>query len=92
MTQVSLPSEDKRVPNVFEFGTSYKDILTKLEERGLDKYQYPLQNRDIFLFILIYFLEMSTLGARISAKCWSATRLSSGLRNVGKTTRNSERA
>ena len=38
LLQVSLPSEDKRLPNVFEFGTSYKDILSKLEERGLDKY------------------------------------------------------
>jgi hypothetical protein len=35
--QVLLPSEDKRIPNAFEFGTSYRDILTKLEERGLDK-------------------------------------------------------
>ncbi len=35
--QVTLPGEDRK-PNVFEFGTSYKDILAKLEERGVDKY------------------------------------------------------
>jgi hypothetical protein len=45
--QVSLPSEDKRNPNVFEFGTSYKDILTKLEERGLDKY-----HRNPYIFVI----------------------------------------
>ena len=34
--QVTLPGEDRK-NNVFEFGTSYKDILAKLEERGVDK-------------------------------------------------------
>ena len=42
--------------------------------------------------MLFYLPEMSTRGARTSGKCWSATRSSSGLRNVGKTTPSSERA
>jgi len=36
---VTLPGEDRK-PNVFEFGTSYKDILAKLEERGLDRNEH----------------------------------------------------
>ncbi len=87
--QVSLPSEDKRNPNVFEFGTSYKDILTKLEERGLDKY-----HRDPCIIGLLLNLTLtlgaSTLGVRTSGKCWNATRSSNGPHNVGKTARSSE--
>jgi hypothetical protein len=84
---VSLPSEDKRNPNVFEFGTSYKDILAKLEERGLDKY---LIAYSIVILKVILIIGMSTLGARTSEKCWSATLSSSVLLSVGKTALNSE--
>jgi hypothetical protein len=88
--QVSLPSEDKRNPNVFEFGTSYKDILTKLEERGLDKYHH---NSSFFFLIALNMTslpEASTLGVRTFGKCWNATRSSNVHRNAGKTARSSE--
>ena len=66
--------------------------MTSLEDRGLDKYPHPaLQHRDVFniSFILIYLLAMSThTGARTSGNWWIATRLSSGLRTI---TRSSER-
>jgi hypothetical protein len=47
-SQVTLPGEDRK-NNVFEFGTSYKDILAKLEERGVDKYD---SNRALCFTIL----------------------------------------
>ena len=87
ISQVTLPGEDRK-PNVFEFGTSYKDILAKLEERGLDR--HVATRACLYQDNTISLLGTSILGARTSEKCWNATRSSRGPLSVGRTIQNSE--